>query len=102
MNNDLQSLIERRQSHLDKLNADYKEIEEFITKQGKNKIIKLVSEDYKNIEGEIYDYAAFLQSNQLASDINYQHIPIVCHTFGLEEEIASINKVLVQNDEVPL
>lgn len=70
---------------MDKLNADYKEIEEFVTKQDKNKILKLVSEDYKSIEGEIYDYAAFLQSNQLASDISYQHIPIVCHTFGLEE-----------------
>lgn len=40
-------------------------------KQENNKIVKLVSEDYKQIEADIYEYAVYLQSNELASNINY-------------------------------
>jgi hypothetical protein len=73
-----------------------------VNTQDKNKIIKLISEDYKHIEGDIYEYATYLQSNQLASSLTYQHLPVVCHTYTLDDQLAALNKVLVQNDELPL
>jgi hypothetical protein len=40
-----------------------------VANQDKNKILKLVSKDYKDIEADIYEYASYLQCNQLAKDI---------------------------------
>ncbi len=44
-------------------------------KQENNKIIKLISEDYKHIESKIYEYAVYLKSNELASSLNYEPHP---------------------------
>lgn len=47
----------------------------YIETQDQNKILKLVSKDYVDIEADLYDYAVYLQHNQLANDIHYQPHP---------------------------
>lgn len=39
------------------------EIGDYVEKQTKNKHVKHASEDYKEIESAIYEYAAYLQTN---------------------------------------
>lgn len=36
------------------------------------KRISRISEEYKNIETEIHEFAIYLQSNHMASEINYE------------------------------
>lgn len=49
-------------------------ITNFINEQN-NKMIQMAGEEYKKIESDIYEYAVYLQSNQLASDISYEPQP---------------------------
>jgi hypothetical protein len=70
--------------------------------QDKSQIIKLLSEDYKQIESDIYEYASYLQANQLASSLSYEHLPIICHTYYLDEEVAALSKSLIQDNQTPL
>jgi hypothetical protein len=34
-----------------------------VENQSKNKVVKMAGEHYKHIEGEIYEYAVYLQAN---------------------------------------
>jgi hypothetical protein len=38
-------------------------------------MIKIVSQEYKQIEADIYEYAVYLQSNELASQLHYEPHP---------------------------
>jgi len=38
-------------------------------------MFKLISEEYKEIEDDIYEYAVYLQSNELASNLDYETHP---------------------------
>jgi hypothetical protein len=38
-------------------------------------MIRIASQDYKEIESDIYEYAVYLQSNELASELNYEPHP---------------------------
>lgn len=49
----------------------YEKIVCFVDTQDENKMLKLISKDYLEIEADIYDYASYLQCNQLASDLHY-------------------------------
>lgn len=46
-------------------------VNNYVYEQQNNKILKDIFEEYKQIEGDLYEYAAYLQSNQLASDLYY-------------------------------
>ena len=70
-------------------------------KQTKNKHVKNASEDYKEIEAAIYDYAAYLQANQLATSLTYESIPLQNQRFvldGLEKELKDVNSSILSKD----
>ena len=46
-----------------------------MSKQENNKILKDISEEYKTIESDIYEFAVYLQANQLATQIGYEPHP---------------------------
>jgi hypothetical protein len=62
----------------------------------------MASEEYKNIECEIYEYASYLQCNQLASSLTYEPLNITCLTNDLEEQMKDINITLIQNETMEL
>lgn len=65
-----------------------------------NKLIIMASEEYKAIEAEIYEYAAYLQCNQLASSLSYEPLSITCLTEDLDGQLKNVNKTLIQNEEL--
>lgn len=73
---------------------DFVEIRDYVDKQTKNKHVKYASEGYKEIESTIYDYAAYLQANQLATSLTYESIPLKNQRFileNLEKELKDVN-----------
>lgn len=62
----------------------------------------MVSEDYKRIESDIYEYAVYLQSNQLASDLNYEPAPFKSIEENIMEEMKSINRTIIQEEGIDL
>lgn len=62
----------------------------------------MASQEYKNIESDIYEYASYLQCNQLASSLEYQPLNILCITENLEDQIKTMNRMLIQNEEMSL
>jgi hypothetical protein len=65
-------------------------------------MLKIVSEDYKSIESDIYEYAVYLQSNQLASDLNYEPAPFKVIEESIMEDMRNINKSIIQNDSIEI
>lgn len=63
-------------------------------------IVKMMGEDYKAIEAEIYDWAVYCQSNQLAHDLSYEPRPFRAMEELIDREMRSVNKSLIQNDEL--
>jgi hypothetical protein len=91
--------MERYDKEVSKVKEASEQIENYVNNQ-KNKLIIMASEDYKAIESEIYDYAAYLQCNQLASSLSYEPLSITCITNDLEEQLKVINRTLIQNEEI--
>jgi hypothetical protein len=65
-------------------------------------MLKIVSEDYKRIESDIYEYAVYLQSNQLATDINYEPAPYKVIEEKVMEEMKNVNRAIIQDEEIDL
>jgi hypothetical protein len=59
----------------------------------------MMSYDYKQIESDLYEYAVYLQANQLPSSLTYEHLPIVCHTYYLEQEVDALCKGLLHDEK---
>ena len=55
----------------------------------------MISADYKVIESNLYEYAVYLQSNQLASSFSYQPKPFREIEELLEKEMRELNKELL-------
>ena len=68
----------------------------------RNKLVKMAADDYKEIESDIYDYAAYLQGNELASSLTFEPISIMSITYDLESEIKNINTTLIQDKEMSM
>lgn len=71
----------------------------FVTNQEKNPILKDISKDYLEIESELYEYAAYLQCNQLANDINYEPHPFSEIEKHIQNELTVLCAVLLKNHE---
>lgn len=63
------------QQEYNKIMQQESRVRNFVVEQQNNKLIKEVFEEYKQIEADIYEYATYLQSNQLASDLFYEPHP---------------------------
>jgi hypothetical protein len=74
----------------------------YVSQQETNKILKMVSKDYKQIEADIYEYAVYLQSNELATSYTYQPHPFEEIERELMEEMKSINKTIIQQETLTL
>jgi hypothetical protein len=61
-------------------------------------MIKLIREEYKQIESDIYEYAVYLQSNQLASTIDYEPRPFAQLEAQLMEELRTVNRKILQEE----
>ncbi len=48
----------------------------------------------------MYQYASYLQSNQLASDLSYEPYPFVATEEKIMEQMKSINKTIIQNTHI--
>ncbi len=48
----------------------------------------------------MYQYASYLQSNQLASDLSYEPYPFVAIEEKIMEQMKSINKTIIQNTHI--
>jgi hypothetical protein len=71
-------------------------VKNFILEQRNNKIVKTIFEEYKQIEADIYEYASYLQSNQLASDLFYEPHPFRAIEQQIDEQLKSVNVLLIQ------
>lgn len=77
------------------------EIRDYVEKQTKNLHVKSANEDYKEIEAAIYDYAAYLQANQLATSLTYESIPLQNQRFildNLEKQLKDISTSLLSQN----
>lgn len=61
----------------------------------------MISADYKRIEEDIYEYAVYLQANQLATSLDFEPLPFQAIQQMVEEELEELQRVLLQED-VPL
>lgn len=70
----------------------------FVSNQSTQQMIKLIREEYKQIESDIYEYAVYLQSNQLASTIDYEPRPFAQLEAQLMEELRTVNRKILQEE----
>jgi hypothetical protein len=71
-----------------------------VAAQTKNKHVQQASIIYKDIESEIYEYAVYLQANELASSQTYESIPFQSQCFvinNLESSMKELNKAIAHN-----
>lgn len=67
--------------------------------------MRIASQEYKEIESELYEYAVYLQANELATSLDYQSIPLMNQVFAiekLEEELKGVNRVIIQDESIAL
>lgn len=64
-----------------------------------NRLIKMASEDYKQVESDIYEYASYLQSNQLAHDLDFEPLPFRNLQEEVSESVKNISRILLQTDQ---
>lgn len=62
----------------------------------------MASEKYKEIESDIYDYASYLQCNQLASSLSYEPLQIQCITADIDSKLREVNKTIIQKEEISI
>lgn len=80
---------------------DYDRIVNYVAVQAKNKHVQLASAAYKDIESEIYEYAVYLQANELATSETYESIPFKNQCFvinNLEKSMKEVNKQIAHNE----
>ena len=63
-------------------------------------MLRMVSEDYKRIESDIYEYAVYLQSNQMASDLNYEPAPFKSLEENILDEMKTLNRTIIQEEGI--
>ena len=93
-----------RSEELSKYEEAYHKLTSYVEKCSKNKHVQLASEDYKIIQSELYEYAVYLQANQLATSFTYESIPLQNQLFiinGLEAEAKDVNKRLISDSAPP-
>lgn len=56
----------------------------YVSVQNKNKHVQQASVVYKNIESDIYEYAVYLQANELATSETYESIPFKNQCFVID------------------
>lgn len=64
------------------------------------KRISRISEEYKNIETEIREFAIYLQSNHMASEINYEPKNFNEIEEVVMDEMNRINRTIIQDMEI--
>jgi hypothetical protein len=92
----LKSQVREAEVQYGRLVESENRVRNFVTEQQNNKIIKEILGEYKQIEADIYEYAAYLQSNQLASDLFYEPHPFRAVEAQIEEELKQVNVAIMQ------
>jgi hypothetical protein len=65
--------------------------------QEKQQILKLIHKDFMDIESDLYEYAVYLQSNVLASKLDYEPHPFTEIEALLMTEMKDVNCTIRQN-----
>ena len=70
-----------------------------MTVQQNKRILHMISKDYKEIESYIYEYAVYLQANELANNPSYEPKPFFKIEELMGEEMKGLNRTLMSSKE---
>jgi hypothetical protein len=76
-----------------------------VDRQGNNKLVQLASEQYKQVYSEIYEYAVYLQTNELANSLQNESIPLQYFNSliaTLDDSLETLTKTLIHNQTFPI
>lgn len=61
--------------------------------------MQYVAADFKRIQGEIFDYALYLQSNELFSSLSYEPKPFSVVEKYMEDDMKDLNSFLLYGSD---